>query len=102
VAAEDLVRAHLLVTQAAGPQTQIEGETITAPVKDPELMPAVVRTLDREGIAVGELALRRSSLDEVFLVLTGHRAEPGEPEKNGGAAVRDDDESEREKAVSRS
>lgn len=65
-------------------------------------MPAVVRTLDREGIAVGELALRRSSLDEVFLALTGHRAEPGEPEKNGGAAVGDDDDSELEKAVSRS
>jgi oleandomycin transport system ATP-binding protein len=63
-------------------------------------MPAVVRALDREGIAVGELALRRSSLDEVFLALTGHRAEPGEPEQNGGAAVRD--EGELEKAVSRS
>jgi oleandomycin transport system ATP-binding protein len=79
---------------------------ITAPVKDPELMPAVVRALDREGIAVGELALRRSSLDEVFLALTGHRAEPGEPGQNGGAAVRGQDdgegESELEKAVSRS
>jgi oleandomycin transport system ATP-binding protein len=74
---------------------------VTAPVKDPELMPAVVRTLDREGIAVGELALRRSSLDEVFLALTGHRAEPGAPEGDGGAAVTEE-ESELEKAVSRS
>ncbi|MEV1077788.1 ATP-binding cassette domain-containing protein [Streptomyces sp. NPDC050211] len=106
VLAQDLARAHRLVAQAAGPQTQIEGETITAPVNDPQLMPAVVRTLDREGIAVGELALRRSSLDEVFLALTGHRAEPGEPENNGGAAVRDSEaereKAERGKAVSRS
>jgi oleandomycin transport system ATP-binding protein len=80
----DLATAAALVAEAAGPQTQIEGELITAPVNDPELMPAVVRRLDQEGIAVGELALRRSSLDEVFLALTGHRAEP---EKPGGDEV---------------
>ncbi|MFI6447034.1 ATP-binding cassette domain-containing protein [Kitasatospora sp. NPDC050543] len=76
----DLARAHALVSAAAGPQTQIEGELITAPVNDPELMPAVVRRLDQAGIPVGELALRRSSLDEVFLALTGHRAAPGDGE----------------------
>ncbi|MFB6637431.1 ATP-binding cassette domain-containing protein [Streptomyces chartreusis] len=120
VLADDLARVHALVAEAAGPQTQIEGETITAPVKDPQLMPAVVRTLDREGIAVGELALRRSSLDEVFLALTGHRAEPGGPEDGGEADGGDADgggeadgdggrgaavpggEGEWEKAVSRS
>jgi oleandomycin transport system ATP-binding protein len=72
---------------------------ITVPVNDPELMPAVVRGLDRAGTRVGELALRRSSLDEIFLALTGHRAEPG---ADGGTA--DDGEaraeSELEKAVS--
>lgn len=100
LAGQDLARAHALVAGAAGPHARIEGETVTAPVKDPELMPAVVRALDREGIAVGELALRRSSLDEVFLSLTGHRAEPGEAEEDGGTAVREDEELE--KAVSRS
>ncbi|WP_318275107.1 hypothetical protein [Streptomyces pharetrae] len=69
-------------------------------MKDPELMPAVVRALDREGITVGELALRRSSLDEVFLALTGHRAEPGAPEGDGGATVREE-ENEPRKAVMR-
>ncbi|MGW2545588.1 ATP-binding cassette domain-containing protein [Kitasatospora sp. NPDC001574] len=73
---DDLDRAHALIGEAAGPQTRIEGGAVTAPVNDPELMPAVVRRLDAAGIAVGELALRRSSLDEVFLALTGHRAEP--------------------------
>jgi oleandomycin transport system ATP-binding protein len=63
-------------------------------------MPAVVRALDREGIAVGELALRRSSLDEVFLSLTGHRAEPGGSRQDGDADARGEDELE--KAVSRS
>ncbi|MFI1398831.1 ATP-binding cassette domain-containing protein [Streptomyces sp. NPDC020681] len=90
----DLVTAHELVTEAAGGLTRIEGESVTAPVKDPELMPAVVRRLDRAGIAVGELTLRRSSLDEVFLTLTGHRAEPEAPEET------DVDESEFEKVSS--
>ncbi|MGK5446662.1 ATP-binding cassette domain-containing protein [Streptomyces radiopugnans] len=72
----DLAAAHSLVARAAGPQTRIEGDAVTAPVGGPELMPAVVRGLDGAGIAVGELTLRRSSLDEVFLALTGHRAGP--------------------------
>ena len=42
--------------------------------------------LDQAGIEVGELALRRSSLDEVFLALTGHRAEPESDGEGPGAA----------------
>ncbi|MER7763513.1 ATP-binding cassette domain-containing protein [Streptomyces sp. NPDC097619] len=83
----DLAAAHGLVAAEAGPQSKIEGDLITAPVGDPELMPAVVRKLDQAGIAVGELTLRRSSLDEVFMVLTGHRAEPG----GTGGATRSED-----------
>jgi oleandomycin transport system ATP-binding protein len=41
-------------------------------------MPAVVRRLDDEGIGVAELTLRGSSLDEVFLSLTGRRTEDAE------------------------
>ncbi|MEV3992112.1 ATP-binding cassette domain-containing protein [Streptomyces sp. NPDC049837] len=91
----DLSTAHALVAEAAGRQTQIEGDVIIAPVNGPELMPAVVRRLDGAGIAVGELTLRRSSLDEVFLALTGHRAEP-EP----GQETPEPDDSDIEKVVS--
>jgi hypothetical protein len=35
----------------------------------------VVRRLDDEGIAIDDLSLRRPSLDEVFLAVTGHLAE---------------------------
>ncbi|MEU6082140.1 ATP-binding cassette domain-containing protein [Streptomyces sp. NPDC047108] len=90
VHAPDLARAHALITEEAGPQTQIEGDVITAPVNDPGLMPSVVRRLDQAGIAVGELALRRSSLDEVFLALTGHRAEPETREGEESAAGEDE------------
>jgi oleandomycin transport system ATP-binding protein len=44
-------------------------------VTDPALLPAVVRGLDDAHVTVAELALRDASLDEVFLSLTGHRAE---------------------------
>ncbi|GAA2407973.1 daunorubicin resistance protein DrrA family ABC transporter ATP-binding protein [Streptomyces glaucosporus] len=93
----DLAAAHTLVAQTAGPQTRIEGEVITAPVNGPELMPAVVRRLDGSGIPVGELTLRRSSLDEVFLALTGHRTGP-DGERPGADAGADGGETE--KAVS--
>jgi oleandomycin transport system ATP-binding protein len=39
------------------------------------MVPAIVRMLDDVGIVAAELALRLPSLDEVFMTLTGHRAE---------------------------
>jgi hypothetical protein len=45
-------------------------------VPDLALPPAVFRRLDDVGIVLAELALRRPSLDEVFLTLTGHPAGP--------------------------
>ncbi|MTE22306.1 ATP-binding cassette domain-containing protein [Streptomyces sp. TRM43335] len=102
VRGNDLATAHAAVAQEAGPRTRIEGEAITAPVDDPELLPAVVRRLDGAGIAVGELTLRRSSLDEVFLSLTGRRtasdgerpgADDADPD-HGGTGKDEKDEKE--------
>jgi len=39
------------------------------------VLPEVVRRLDAEGIAISDLALRRPTLDDVFLALTGRAAE---------------------------
>ena len=39
-----------------------------------KLLPSIVRALDDAGIAVEDLGLRRPTLDEVFLALTGHAA----------------------------
>jgi len=46
----------------------------------------VVRALDAASIVPGDLALHKPSLDDVFLTLTGHKAEAEdeEPEPNGG------------------
>jgi ABC-2 type transport system ATP-binding protein len=43
---------------------------------DPGLLAAVVRDFDAAGVRVDELGLHRPTLDDVFLTLTGHAAEP--------------------------
>ena len=50
---------------------------ITLPVGDdgPGVLTEAVRRLDAEKIALADIALRRPSLDDVFLSLTGHAAE---------------------------
>jgi ABC-2 type transport system ATP-binding protein len=37
-----------------------------------------VRRLDGAGVAIADIAVQRPTLDDVFLVLTGHAAEPQE------------------------
>jgi oleandomycin transport system ATP-binding protein len=61
------------------PVTDPAGRQVGVPVADAAVLPGVVRQLDEDGIALAEFSLRKSSLDEVFLTLTGHRAE-GEPD----------------------
>jgi oleandomycin transport system ATP-binding protein len=64
-----------IVEAVTGQRAEIASNTISAAVLDPTAMPEAVRRLELAGIAVAELALRSSSLDEVFLSLTGHGAE---------------------------
>ena len=48
----------------------------------------VIRDLDEAAIAIDDIALRRPTLDDVFLSLTGHVAEEkaGSDESKGAAA----------------
>jgi oleandomycin transport system ATP-binding protein len=64
-----------LISMVARSGMQIEGDLVTAPVSGPSVLPTIIRRLDDAGVLVAELSLRRSSLNEVFLSLTGHRAE---------------------------
>jgi oleandomycin transport system ATP-binding protein len=76
-----------VVAGVVGAQPDVaENGLVTAPVGDPAMVPAVVRRLDDAGIVAAELNLRLPSLDEVFLTLTGHRAEEDDPEREGAAA----------------
>ena len=66
----------------------VDGEAVTVSIADRVSLGEVARRLDDEGIVMDELALRRPSLDEVFLAITGHVAEADElgatPKRNGG------------------
>src|SRR5271170_101736 len=65
-------------------EPEVRGTTVTVPVGEEDVLPAVMRRFEDTGVRVAELTLRGSSLDEVFLSLTGRRAETEELE--GSAA----------------
>ncbi len=50
---------------------------IRIPVLDPDASAQAVRRLDARGLAIASIQLQDPSLDDVFLTLTGHRAEDG-------------------------
>jgi len=88
----DLAAAVAVVrAQTTGPvEADPEQLLVTAqmPARD-GITTDVVRALDTAGVRVSDVTLRRSSLDDVFMILTGHRAapEPGtEPTPAGGDA----------------
>ncbi|ACY97259.1 MULTISPECIES: daunorubicin resistance protein DrrA family ABC transporter ATP-binding protein [Thermomonospora] len=70
----DQVTVRRIVAELTGARPTVEGGLVRAPLADPAVMPVIVRRLDEAGVAVAELSLRKSSLDEVFLALTGHPA----------------------------
>src|SRR5271166_2706257 len=54
----------------------IAGELVTIGVRGRSgAIVGAVRALDRDGIGIEDIALRRPTLDDVFLALTGHAAE---------------------------
>ncbi|MDA2808871.1 ATP-binding cassette domain-containing protein [Nocardiopsis suaedae] len=79
--AGQLERVGGIVEQVTGSEVRTNERTASASVTDPAVMPEVVRRLDDAGISVAELNLRKPSLDEVFLALTGRPAE----DTTGGA-----------------
>ncbi|RKS68765.1 oleandomycin transport system ATP-binding protein [Actinomadura pelletieri DSM 43383] len=75
VDAPDLDAVAKIVGELAGAVPEVHDGLVSTPITDPQLMPAVVRRLDEAGVTVGELSLRKSSLDEVFFALTGHHTD---------------------------
>jgi hypothetical protein len=70
----DLSRVAAVLAGAAGGSPAVDADTrlVTVPAADSGVLAEVVRRLDAAGVAVADLALRRPSLDDVFLRLTGH------------------------------
>ena len=57
------------------PTIAVESGQVSVQVEGGRSLPGIVRAFDDRSIELAEFALRRASLDEVFLALTGHRAE---------------------------
>ncbi len=82
----DRIEVHTLdITTMARAAEILAGLDLGEPVSDPatrrcsvavsggsKILPTVVRALDDAGVQVEDLGLRRPTLDEVFLALTGH------------------------------
>ena len=64
---------QILATVADGDDgTHTDGQLVTVTIADQSALGQAVRRLDEAGIAVDDLSLRRPSLDEAFLAITGH------------------------------
>jgi ABC-2 type transport system ATP-binding protein len=64
-----------LVEVCGGGEVQVDelSRSLTVPAPDgPQTLMEVLRKLDSEGITLDDVGLRRPSLDDVFLTLTGH------------------------------
>lgn len=84
----DLGTVVRVVAELTGAIPETHETVVTAPVSDPAVPPVVMLRLSDAGVLLAELSLRRASLDEVFLALTGHRAgangagEPNDTERS--------------------
>ena len=74
----DIAPARSALAEVAIDEVIVEPgtRTLTAPVNNgPEALMQVLRRLDEERLTVLDIGLRRPTLDDVFLTLTGHAAE---------------------------
>jgi ABC-2 type transport system ATP-binding protein len=80
--------AHEVLASFSVGEVHIDERTrgLTAPISGgATTLTQALRDLDARGIVVQDVGLRRPTLDDVFLTLTGHVAEA--PESNGGTQV---------------
>ncbi|GAA2414510.1 daunorubicin resistance protein DrrA family ABC transporter ATP-binding protein [Actinomadura vinacea] len=71
----DQVTVTRVAGELAGAAPEVRDGLVSVPISDPAIMPAMVRRLDDAGVVLGELSMRKSSLDEVFFALTGHHTD---------------------------
>jgi ABC-2 type transport system ATP-binding protein len=68
-----------LATLSDGAPSALDG-VVSMPAPGGGAVADAVRALDGAGIAIGDIATRRPTLDDVFLELTGHAAVDGQEE----------------------
>ncbi len=71
----DKVRSIVEVMGSAPPRVNRDLNQVSVPIKGgAKVLIAAGRAIDDDGIALEDLGIRRPSLDDVFLSLTGHKA----------------------------
>jgi ABC-2 type transport system ATP-binding protein len=72
------------------PRVDPAARTVEAPVTSgARRMPGIVRDLDAAGVLLDDIGIRRPSLDDVFLTLTGHAAGDEQAEQTGDELSRE-------------
>lgn len=87
---QDIAGAERVLHELADAAVVVEPHTrrLTVPVRGGAgVLTEALRRLDAEDIVVLDVALRRPTLDDVFLILTGHSAEADEPEPGAEQGV---------------
>ncbi|MDT7840907.1 ATP-binding cassette domain-containing protein [Streptomyces justiciae] len=85
---EDIATASEVLRGFGKGDTTVEEHTrkLTVPVTGgAKLLAEVIRELDTRGIEIDDIGLRRPTLDDVFLSLTGHVAEAKDEENGAGS-----------------
>jgi ABC-2 type transport system ATP-binding protein len=84
----DAERAITALADMSTEEPAVENSTVRVPVRGRSgVIAEAVRRLDETGVAIDDIGLRRPTLDDVFIALTGHAAEeepseePAEPEE---------------------
>ncbi len=98
VSASDLPRAQEVMQRFAVGElaSEVRNRKVTAPISGgAAVLTRALRALDAEGVDLHDVGLRRPTLNDVFLTLTGHAAEP-----NGTRGTSEGQSSLRGKAAS--
>ena len=78
VAADDRATAAGALTPVGDGELRVEGQSLLIPAGDgAHTLTEAVRALDQAGVTVQDIGLRRPTLNDVFLALTGHTADEG-------------------------
>jgi ABC-2 type transport system ATP-binding protein len=81
--ASDAERAIAVLADMSDEAPQLENSTVRAAIpRRTGVIADAVRRLDDAGVAIDDIAMRRPTLDDVFITLTGHAAEEETPSES--------------------
>ncbi|MFE2039913.1 ATP-binding cassette domain-containing protein [Streptomyces sp. NPDC059477] len=97
---DDITTASEVLRGFGKGETTVEQHTrkLTVPVTGgAKLLAEIIRDLDTRGIEIDDIGLRRPTLDDVFLSLTGHVAEENDPGNGAADAEQGDGKARKQK-----